>query len=335
MSRILRTRRARLTAASGSLLVAAVIAATVSGSASPAHADPTASANTVSVSGTGKATATPDVMHVDLGVQRSGQDLNQTLSDANADLTRIKEALGKHGVKDADIQTSQLSINQHYGPIQPMATPDAVAPPMSLAPSMAVAPSSATATDDGVAVNTATPAVAPMPPPDAPVSSPATATDDPAVLGTKEGMSSIAAAPPVYIDPKDQNRPNGYDVYETVAVTLRNLSDAGATISDAAAAGGDTTRINGVSFAIDDQTRLLQQARDAAFADAKAKAEQYAKLAGRGLGKVSVITEGQSSDGGGVVYPMERSAMSTGNPVPIAAGSQDVTLTTNVTWELN
>jgi uncharacterized protein YggE len=143
----------------------------------------------------------------------------------------------------------------------------------------------------------------------------------------------MPASTPAYIGPKDQNDPNGYDVYETVAVTLRNLADAGATISDAAAAGGDATRINGVTFTIEDQSALLAQARDAAFADAKAKAEQYAKLAGRSLGRVSVITEGTSS--GGVIYPMERSAMSAGAPVPVSPGSQDVTLSTNVTWELN
>jgi hypothetical protein len=329
MSLIPSTRRARWTAASGTLLVAAVAASMLSGAAT-ASADPTpSSTNTVSVSGTGRVSATPDVMHVDLGVQRSDKDLNTALNAANADIARIKDVLSKHGVKDADIQTSQLSINQHYGPIQPVTEP-------TNTPSQSVAPGSAVSSGDAVAPE---PADAPVPPPDAPVASPAPAADDPAVLGTKEGMSSVApttaSSTPVYVGPQDQNAPNGYDVFETVAVTLRNLSNAGATISDAAAAGGDATRINGVSFAVDDQTALLQQARDAAFADAKAKAEQYAKLAGRSLGKVSVITEGPSNDGGGVVYPMARNAMSAGSPVPIAAGSQDVTLTSTVTWELN
>jgi hypothetical protein len=279
-------------------------------------------------------------MQVDLGVQRTDKDLNSALNTANADIARIKDVLSKHGVKDADIQTSQLSINQHYGPIQPVATPATAVPPptanvapMSVAP-MSVAPTNAT--EPAVAPDVA---VAPVPPPDLPTASPAPAADDPAVLGTKEGISSVApsmpSSTPVYVGPQDQNAPNGFDVFETVAVTLRNLSDAGATISDAAAAGGDATRINGVSFAVDDHSALLTQARDAAFADAKAKAEQYANLAGRSLGKVSMVTEGQSNSGGGVVYPMARDEMSAGSPVPIAAGSQDVTLTTNVTWELN
>jgi uncharacterized protein YggE len=286
MSRIPISRRARWTAASGTLLVAAIAASMLTGSG-PANADPLhRSDHTVSVSGTGRVSATPDIMHVDLGVQRTSRDLNAALHDANADIARIKEVLGKHGVKDADIQTSQLSINQHYGPIQSMATPAVEPVPPANAPT---------------AMSSASPAVAP----------------------------DIAVAP---VPPSDQNAPNGYDVFETMAVTIRNLSDAGATISDAAAAGGDATRINGVSFDVDDQTALLQQARAAAFADAKKKAEQYASLAGRSLGQVSVITE-NAGTGGGVVYPMARNAM--GSAVPVSPGSQEVTLTTTVTWELS
>src|SRR5882757_5323645 len=286
MARILTTRRARWTAVSGTALVGVIAAAIVSGSAGSAAAGPLdPGSDTVSVSGMGQVSATPDVMHLDLGVQRTSRDLNGALNDANSDLARIKAALTKHGVREVDIQTSQLSINQHYGPIQPMSN-------------MAVAPS---------------PAIAPVPPPDATTSAP-TSTPD------WEG-------PP---------GPNGYEVMETVAVTIRNLTDAGATISDAAAAGGDATRINGLSFAIDDNTAVLRQARDAAFADAKAKAEQYAKLAGRSLGKVSVITENSSGDGGGVVYPMYAArSQAAGSPVPISAGSQQVTVTNTVVWQLN
>lgn len=310
MSRIPFTRRARWTAASVTLLVAAIAASMLSGTGT-ASADPMQqTANTVSVSGTGRVSATPDVMHVDLGVQRTSRDLNAALNDANADIARISEVLGKHGVKDADIQTSQLSINQHYGPIQAVATPMS-APPAEPAPSA----------DAPAAMNTASPAVAP----DDAVASPGVAV---APMPADKPVSS-----PGYVGPVEENGPNGYDVYETLAVSIRDLSDAGATISDAAAAGGDATRINGVSFAVDDQSKLLEQAREAAFADAKSKAEQYAKLAGRSLGKVSVITENSSTDGGGVVYPMARTSM--GSAVPVSPGSQDVTLTTNVTWELS
>ncbi|HUR73384.1 MAG TPA: SIMPL domain-containing protein, partial [Sporichthya sp.] len=109
------------------------------------------------------------------------------------------------------------------------------------------------------------PAVEPMPASDLPLK------EDPAVLGTQAGMSSV---PPAMAMPRPGNDgPNGFEVFQSLNVQLRNVGDAGATISDAAAAGGDATRINGVSFEFADSAGLLKDARDLAFANAKTKAE--------------------------------------------------------------
>jgi hypothetical protein len=138
----------------------------------------------------------------------------------------------------------------------------------------------------------------------------------------------------------DQNTPNhinGYDVSESLTVQLRKLIDAGAAISDAAAAAGNATRIDGVSFDIEDNTALLNQARDAAFADAKAKAEEYAKLAGRSLGKVSQVSETTDSAPRPIPYmaaPMASAGVAD-KAVPVSAGSQQVSVNTSVVWTLN
>jgi hypothetical protein len=138
----------------------------------------------------------------------------------------------------------------------------------------------------------------------------------------------------------DQNTPNhinGYDVSESLTVQLRKLTDAGAAISDAAAAAGNATRIDGVSFDIEDNTALLNQARDAAFADAKAKAEEYAKLAGRSLGKVSQVSETTDSAPRPIPYmaaPMASAGVAD-KAVPVSAGSQQVSVNTSVVWTLN
>src|SRR5689334_22032842 len=121
-------RRASMGAAAAlvlSMTAAGVVMAGTSGSVA-ATGDP--AARTISVSGVGTASGTPDVVRLDLGVQRTGDNVNAALDAANADIKRIKEALAKHGVKDADIQTSQLSINQHYGPVQPYYGGKAVPP---------------------------------------------------------------------------------------------------------------------------------------------------------------------------------------------------------------
>jgi hypothetical protein len=133
------------------------------------------------------------------------------------------------------------------------------------------------------------------------------------------------------------NKIEGYDVAESLTVQLRKLSDAGSAISDAAAAGGNNTRIDSVSFDIEDNQGLVDQARTAAFADAKAKAEQYAKLAGRSLGKVSQVSESTDSAPSPMPYYAQKSAAGAAadSAVPVSAGSQQVSVTTSVVWELN
>lgn len=311
-------RRASFGAAAAVVLAATVAGVLVSGSSGSAAATGGEPAGrTVTVSGAGQASGTPDVVRLDIGVQRTGKDVNAALSAAGDDIRRIKEALARHGVKDADIQTSQLSINQHYGPIQTYESKGMPAPaaPMS---EPAVEPDAPDAGGDAAGA----PAV------DLP------AKDDPAVLGTREGMSSVPpemSVPPV---PPMPDGPNGYDVFQSLSVKLRNLDDAGATISDAAAAGGNATRINGVSFEFSDSDALLEDARERAFAAAKEKAEQYADLAGGSLGNVVSISEGNTG-GGGYPSPMAAQDSAGSKAVPFYPGSQQVEVTATVVWELN
>jgi uncharacterized protein YggE len=309
-------RRASFGAATALVLAATVAGVLVSGSSGSvaATADEPA-ARTVTVSGSGQTSGTPDIVRLDLGVQRTGQDVNAALSATNDDIRKIKEVLAEHGVKDADIQTSQLSINQHYGPIQ---TYEGKGMPGTMAP-MSEPMSEPAAPEPAVA-------------PDAPVAAPAVdlpAKEDPAVLGTREGMSSVE--PDVAMPPMPQG-PNGYDVFQSLSVKLRNLDDAGATISDAAAAGGNATRINGVSFEFSNSDALVEDARELAFASAKEKAEQYARLAGGSLGDVVSASEG--SGGGGFPYPMAAQDAGGSKAVPFYPGSQQVDVTTTVVWEL-
>ena len=61
-----------------------------------------------------------------------------------------------------------------------------------------------------------------------------------------------------------------------------------------AEAGGDLTRVDNISFSIDDPSAYRKEARDEAVADAKNKAEQIADLAGVKLGKPTYISESVS-----------------------------------------
>jgi uncharacterized protein YggE len=114
----------------------------------------------------------------------------------------------------------------------------------------------------------------------------------------------------------------GYTVTEGLTARLRDLGKAGSAISDAAAAGGDAVRINGIQLDLSDSSKLVAAARDKAMADARAKAQQYARAAGRPLGQVFSITE-DVSEPPPVDYSMRASAADA-KAVPIQPGSQDV-----------
>ena len=83
----------------------------------------------------------------------------------------------------------------------------------------------------------------------------------------------------------------GYQVVNAVQAKLRALDKVGAAIDDAAVAGGDSTRINSISFSIDDQKPLEVTARQLAVKDALAKAQALAITAGVKVGDAISIVE--------------------------------------------
>jgi hypothetical protein len=105
---------------------------------------------------------------------------------------------------------------------------------------------------------------------------------------------------------------------QQLSVKLRDLARAGAVISQAADAGGDATRIRGLSFDIEDDSALLAQARRKAFDEAKA-AELYAQASGRGLGRVVSINESVAAPDAGR-QASAAAAAAVAKPVPILPG---------------
>ncbi|NKY46663.1 SIMPL domain-containing protein [Nocardia cerradoensis] len=122
----------------------------------------------------------------------------------------------------------------------------------------------------------------------------------------------------------------GYTATNTVHVVVRDLPKASAVLSSAVQAGGNDTRIRGVSFALDDNSKLLADARAGAFADAKARADQYAVLSGLKLKDVKTINETSSGES----TPPQAKAQFAGPDVPVEPGQQTVTFTVTVTWTM-
>jgi uncharacterized protein YggE len=123
----------------------------------------------------------------------------------------------------------------------------------------------------------------------------------------------------------------GYTVSNMVQVTIRDLAQAGALLDQVVQVGAN--RVYGISFGLSDPGAAQAQARDAAMADARDRAEQYARAGGATLGNVLVITENLGS-----ITPLPAmirdEAAQAGAPVPVQPGEQTVTAQIQVTYEL-
>jgi len=138
-------------------------------------------------------------------------------------------------------------------------------------------------------------------------------------------------------DAKSEDIVIGYRVTNIVNAKIRGIDKTGTIIDAVAAAGGDLTRIESINFSIDDPRGYYDEARQDAVADARAKAEQLADLAGVSLGQPTYISEGAQSPppiyrGGGIYYD-EAMVM----PVPetsISPGEMEVSLTVQVCYAI-
>ena len=205
----------------------------------------------MTVTGTGRVSARPDVLSVSLAVKTQAPTVAQALADNNQRMTAVMSALEEHGVQQRDLETTQFTID--------------------------------------------------------------------AVLQTHDNQPATVV---------------GYQASNAVTAKLHdlekpgNLEAAGATIDAAVKAGGDASRLQGISFSIEDPAPLLTKARAQAVQDAQAKARQLAEGAGTTLGEVITISESQvSMPPSGLRFAADAAA-------PIAPGEQEVTATVTIDYEL-
>ena len=102
-----------------------------------------------------------------------------------------------------------------------------------------------------------------------------------------------------YQEPRQQTRISGYRVSNVVTVRIDDVEKIGDVLAAVTNAGANT--IHGIQFGVRDTAALEQKAREAAMADARARAEALAQLAGVQLGEVMSISTSLS---GGPPRPM-------------------------------
>lgn len=131
----------------------------------------------------------------------------------------------------------------------------------------------------------------------------------------------------------DRSRMTGYAARVGLNVTLDDPSLVGRLLSSAVEAGGEAARVSSIGWQLRDIAAAEAMAREAAFADARQRAEHYASLAGQTLGAVVAIDE-RSGDfrphRGRIVALATAASMD----MEVDRGQLDVTASVTVTWEL-
>lgn len=139
---------------------------------------------------------------------------------------------------------------------------------------------------------------------------------------------------PVYAERRNQPsvepRVAGYRVTNQVSAKIRDLDGLGALLDRVVGAGAN--RINAISFGVDDPAAAEELARVRAVEDATAKARTYAEAAVVGLGPILSIAEGSAFQPPQPQMSMMRSEAAMA--APIERGSQAITATVQIVWEI-
>lgn len=128
----------------------------------------------------------------------------------------------------------------------------------------------------------------------------------------------------------------GYQVSNTVTAKVRNVDGTGAVIDAVAGAGGDLTRINNISFSIDDPSEYDNDLLKEAMADARSKAEALASEAGLTLGDATYISSSTlvpTQNYRGISYDSAL-GMAPMVETPISVGETEIILTVQVNYAI-
>jgi uncharacterized protein YggE len=130
----------------------------------------------------------------------------------------------------------------------------------------------------------------------------------------------------------------GYEVTQTLDIKVRDLNKIGEVISKTTEQGAN--QIGNISFTIDDEYALKNQARELAITKAKEKAEMIAKQSGMKLGEVKSVYEDVSPIISPLAYSnakvmLEASDQASGLSSPnIQSGQNEIKVDVTLTYEV-
>ena len=209
---------------------------------------------TITVSGTGIVSTTPDTASVTLGIRSTNESLKTAQDDVSRRLTGVTGTLTKAAIADEDIKTSQYSIS-------PILEHDR--------------------------------------------------------NGNYKGVK-------------------GYEVSVSLTVTIRDVDLLGTILDESVSAG--VNDVWGISMYVDDTSEAAGQARSAAMADARTRAEQLALSEGLLITGVYSINETSAPDPKSTRmeasrdYAADSVSSEEAMPVPISPGSTDIRVDVQVVY---
>ena len=134
-----------------------------------------------------------------------------------------------------------------------------------------------------------------------------------------QSSSSKTSGPPTII---------GYRASNRVTIQLRDVTKLASVIDTLVGAGAND--IGGINFMVSQASKLLDEAREKAIADARRKAEIYAKAAGVTLGAPLAISE----EGAPVPIPYRKMAVGMAASAPVAPGEETLHVSVSVSWAI-
>ena len=149
-------------------------------------------------------------------------------------------------------------------------------------------------------------------------------------IDAKDVQTSRLSLQPQYAPNRSGPSPiTGYRASNRVTVRIRDVGKVAGVIDTLVGSGAND--IGNVSFEVSQASKLLDEAREKAVADARRKAEIYARAAGVTLGTPLSISEE------GAPHPIYRAKMMQGAPMaaaptPIAQGEETLSVSVSVTW---
>jgi uncharacterized protein len=120
----------------------------------------------------------------------------------------------------------------------------------------------------------------------------------------------------------------GYRASNRVTIRVRDVTKVASVIDTLVGAGAN--EIGGINFVVSQASKLLDEARERAVADARRKAEIYAKAAGVTLGAPLSISE----EGNSAPVPYRRMAAGMAVSAPVAQGEETLQVTVSVSWAI-